>query len=264
MEAKATGDSPIASRLRSQRDVVVAYLMSLLRELDTTTQARIIDSLLCDLQLRGSKEGIEVAREAGVNIEYDPHAAWGILLTMRSLACAYSDIAREGHETFASELPVYAAQLVEALNEIACTKPELVRDIAGEMIDWPIMASRNYPKKSDFKELADRIGLGSQSPVKPQQRHTWKPDTPVNRYLLRMLTVECWGDRRTLTKDSIPYYLDEVLMPLFEKVASEVGGWENYKEFAEVARNAAKRGKAGVQRSEIRGRVKKFLKALAS
>jgi hypothetical protein len=78
-----------------------------------------------------------------------------------------------------------------------------------------------------------------------------------------MLVVERWGDGRPLTRENIPYYLNEVLMPLFEKVAAEEGGWEKYPEFAAIAKNAARRGKRGVQRSEIRGRVSRALKAMA-
>jgi hypothetical protein len=170
----------------------------------------------------------------------------------------------EGCEALAGELPLYATQLVEALNEIVRTRPELVKSFAAERIDWPILAMRHYPKDSDFMALADRIELASKCPVNPQKRHTWKPDTPLNRYVLDMIVVECWGSGVPLTRQSLPYYLDKVLMPLFQKVAEEEGGWENYPEFAAIARSAAKRGKSGVQRSEIRNRVKRALQAFTS
>jgi hypothetical protein len=131
------------------------------------------------------------------------------------------------------------------------------------MIAWPIMAMSHYPKPSDFKKLADRIQLGNKAQIKPHERQTWKPKTPVNRYIMDMLVRECWGDGRTLAKETLKYYLDDVLMPIFDKVAAEVGGWENYPEFSAIARSAAKRGKAGVQRSEVRNRVEKALKAFA-
>ena len=126
------------------------------------------------------------------------------------------------------------------------------------------MASRHHPKRSDFAKLADRIGLATKSRVAPKERHTWNPNTALNRYLIDLLVTECWGDGRLLTRETRPYYRDEVLMPLFDKVAAELGGWENYPEFAAIAQSAAKRGKAGVQRSEIRNRVDRALKALSA
>ena len=257
-------NSPIAKRLRSRRAVLAAYLRSFLAPFEMTLQADVVDKVILDMWMRGSKERLIQAKEQGINLEYDERAASGILKTMRNLVPAFSEIATEGNTGLASELPIHTERLVRTLNQIALEKPELLRSSASESIEWPIMATRHHPKKSDFAKLADTIGLASESPVKPQSRHNWKPETKLNRYILDMITVERWGDGRSLAKESVAYYLDEILMPLFEKVALEVGGWENYEEFAEIALSAAKRGKAGVQRSEIRNRVKKVLKSLAS
>jgi hypothetical protein len=94
-------------------------------------------------------------------------------------------------------------------------------------------------------------------PTTPAMRF-WDVSEPDKRErALRLFPYDRSRNRRKI-------YLDDVLMPLFEKVAIEEGGWENYEEFAEIARSAAKRGKSGVQKSEIRSRVKKALKAIAS
>jgi hypothetical protein len=223
----------------------------------------IIDRLISDFEIRASKSWIEMAKEKGLNVEYDSRAAMFLLRLISHLTYVYCEIAKEGNEAFAGELSIYAAEMVRTLNGIAWKHPEQVRSCAAGMVEWPIMATRHFPKKSDLAKLADQIGLASGTPVKPQPRHTWRPDTPLNRYILDMLVNERWGDGRTLKQEDVPYYLDEILMPLFERVANEEGGWENYDEFAAIARSAAKRGKTGVQRSEIRSRVKKVLESLA-
>jgi hypothetical protein len=266
LKAEATDyRSQAAQVLRERRLVVVHYLYSLLRSLDADTKAEILDLLVADLW-HSSKSPMATDEPGNERTcDYDEGAAFGVLRTMRMVAHVYCELAKEkGCEALAGELPLYATQLVEALNEIVRTRPELVKSLAAERIDWPILAMRHYPKDSDFAELADCIGLASKCPVKPQKRHMWKPDTPLNRYVLDMIVVECWGNGMPLTRESLPYYLDEVLMPLFQKVAEEEGGWENYPEFAAIARSAAKRGKSGVQRSEIRNRVKRALKAFTS
>jgi hypothetical protein len=176
------------------------------------------------------------------------------------LAPCYGDLVREGDAVLANELPIYTAILVDALTEITWEKPELVKETAMESIAWPMMVTRHYPKKSDLARLADQIGLASKSPVRPKAQHTWKPYGKLNSYLLRM--VDDLGDKRMLTKENVPYYLD-ILMPIFEGVAKEEGGWENYEEFAAIGRTAARRGKAGVQRSAVRNRVRKALNAFA-
>jgi hypothetical protein len=257
-------NSPSARHLRLGRDVVTTHLVSLMRELDTQTKVEIIQDLVFDFYLKSSRDAETLAHAERLKIERNENAAFGILLMMRQVAWLYCKLVEEGHDMLANELPIYAFDLVRALERIAQERPHLVKDFAAEVVEWPIMAARHYPKKSDFKELADRIGLASKSPINPRERQTWKTTTLLNRYLLRMIVDERCGEGRELTKQTVPYYLDEVLMPLFEKVAAEEGGWENYEEFADIARSAAKRGKTGVQKSEIRSRVKKALRALAS
>jgi hypothetical protein len=262
--AAGNHDSPSARHLRLGRDVVTAHLVSLMEELDTQTKVEIIQDLAFDFYLKSSRDAETLAHAERLKIERNENAAFGILLMLRQTAWLYCKLVDEGHEMLANELPIYAFDLVRTLDRIAREQPHLVKDFAAQVVEWPVMAARHYPKKSDFKELADRIGLASQSPINPKERQTWKTTTLLNRYLLRMIVDEGWGEGRELTKKSVPYYLDKVLMPLFEKVAMEEGGWENYKEFADIARSAAKRGKSGVQKSEIRSRVKKALRALAS
>lgn len=250
--------------LLERRTIVAQYLASLIRQFDAMTMSEVIHDLLFELRIRGTTSGSQEATAAGIPFQRDEFAVRAILLVMCDITNLFCEAAREYPETFASELALTTTNLVETLNEIADQRPQAFHDIAGESIAWPVMTMRHYPKRSDFNELAERIQLGKRARVKPRERHKWKPHTPLNRYILDMLLTECWGDGRLLTEQTRPYYLDKVLMPLFDEVAAELGGWENYPEFAAVARSAAKRGKAGVQRSEIRGRVDKALKALSA
>lgn len=256
-------DSSQAKILRQRREIVVRHLMSLLVELDTGTKIEITRDLIGDLCCRGSKESCKRAKEMGLAVERDELATNGLFLLLRVVVPACCQLVKEGSDNFASEIVLHIASLIERLNELVDHKPELLGDIAGERIDWPVMASRHFPKKAKFQQLADRIGLASKSAVQPNSHQTWDPNTSLNHYLIEVLLTQCWGDGRSLTTNTISYYLDEVLMPLFGKVAAEEGGWENYPEFAAIAKSAAKRGKTGVQRSEIRNRLKKALAAMA-
>jgi hypothetical protein len=255
-------DSPKAKRLRERRNIVVRHILSLLIDLDTGTKLEITRDLIGDLCCRGSKESCRRAKEAGLSIEPDKLAASGTFFLLRMLFPACCNLLKEGFHDFTSEMVFHTAGAVELLNDLADEEPELFRDIASERIDWPILASRHFPKKANFQRLADRIGLASKTPLRPSSRQTWNPKTPLNQYLIEILLIQCWGNGRKLTKETVPYYLDEILMPLFDKVAIEEEGWENYSEFAAIAKSAAKRGKKGVQRSEIRNRVKKALNAM--
>ena len=250
--------------LSPRRSLVAQYVFSLVGDLDALTLAEIINDLLFELRIRGTKDGIQRAVEAGIHRENDEFAPWATLLVMRMLIPLFCEVVADGDEPSASELPIFATEIVEALSDVARKRPQLVRGIAAEMISWPMMTTRHYPKTSDFAKLADEIGLAKKSPVTPKERQTWKPNTTVNRYLLDLIVKEGWGDQRPLTRETLPYYLDEILMPLFDKVALEVGGWEEYPEFSVIARGASKRGKAGVQRSEIRNRVARALKAFTN
>lgn len=255
-------DSTKRKMLLRRREIVVRHVLSLLIELDSWTKFEIAQDLIGDLYCRGSKEVCARDQEAGLIVEPDARAGRGLFSLLRLVVAACCEFLKNGDEEFASEAVLHAANLVEAVNKLARCKPKLFESIASERIDWPILAWQHYPKKSDFQELARQIQLASKSPVQPRRHHTWKPHAEINRYLLEMLVVQCWGDGRPLTGETIPYYLDKVLMPLFEKVATEEGGWENYPEFALIARSAGKRGKKGVQRSEIRNRIKRALSAM--
>lgn len=265
LDAKAGDDfrSDTARTARDAREAIVNYLYSFFGPLDARTKSELLTLLISDLWHSSRSGSAKDEPDLPRTGEYDECAKMGILAAMRLVTWIYCQLAREGG-CLAEELPLYTGNLVKTVNEIAHSQADLVRRTASEQIDWPIMATRHYPKQSDFAKLADQIGLASKSPVKPIKRHTWKPHTPINRYIVEMLVVESYGDGRPLTKESVSYYLDDVLMPLFDKVAAEVGGWEEYPEFAHIARGAAKRGKQGVQRSEIRNRVKRALMALAS
>lgn len=74
----------------------------------------------------------------------DPPAAVAILTTLRHLLPYYLDLARRGHPALISELPLYARQMVEALDELAVAHPELMARTAEREIEWSIMAARNY------------------------------------------------------------------------------------------------------------------------
>lgn len=264
MDAKANGNysSKEARAARDGRQAIVGYLLSIIGPLDLEIRCDLLNMLLWQIRASTKQEGVEDDPEFPREGKFDSRAVWAIMETMRAIEGCVCLLAQDGNERVAEELPFHAIKLVETLNELAKNRPELVRSVAAVRIYWPILATRHYPKESDFAALADRIGLASKSVVKPKKRHTWKPETPINKHILNVL-LEGYGDGRELTKENVPYYLDKVLMPMFEKWAGEDGGWENCPEFAEIAHGAAKRGKTGVQRSEIRNRVKRVLKAFA-
>jgi len=263
-DVAAAGDKEAAVRVRHRQRTVGWYLHAMLAPLDAATKAWLVAGLIDDqweaTKGPGAREWPGHRRER----EFDENAALGIYGACTRALDYYCQLAQEGHPDIAGELPIHAGSMIRALNEVVRTRPELVQNVAAEQIDWPMLVMKHYPKESDFAALAARVGLGSKAPVQPQKRHTWKPETSLNRFLLNLIVVEYWGDCQPLTRQSVPHYLDEVLMPAFDREAKEQGGWDKIPEFAGIAQSAAKRGKPGTQRSEIRNRIKPALMAFTS
>lgn len=215
LDAKAGSkyDSTEAEAARNGRATIHTYLYSLIGGLDGRTKTEILQTLISDLWNCSKSPDSPDDGEFNRKGAYDAYASSGIVLGMRLLSTVYCRLAKEGGAA-AEELAIYTSELVNTLSEIVRTQPKIVRAIAEERIDWPVMVTRHYPKTADFNRIADCIGLAEKCPVKPTKRHTWKPDIPINRHLVELLVVQTFGDGRTLTKDSVTYYLDDVVMPL--------------------------------------------------
>jgi hypothetical protein len=135
------------------------------------------------------------------------------------------------------ELPLYARDLVEALDAASLSHPELIAEVAEENIAWPVMAARHLPRGYDFAALADRIRLGSKVVVSTSPRATYRFDTPLNRWLLSVLLhdyfatpAEFYFLRRPdhqprLTRQTLPWFLDDRLMPLLDDLRHREGDW---------------------------------------
>jgi hypothetical protein len=273
LKAEATDyRSQAAHVLRERRLVVAHYLYSLLSSLDADTKAEILDVLVADLwqssrsPMATNEPGNEQTRG------YDERAAHGILRAMRLVARAYCELAKEGCETLAGELPLYATQLVEALNEIVRTRPELLKGLAAERIAWPIMAARHYPKESDFEQLAERIKLGSKTVVNLSPRARYKLKTPINRFLLTLLEgsiatpkdfyfVQLPDNLPKLTPKTVPYYLDDFIMPALDEIREKEGSWDGIPAVAAIVKGISYESE---HRSAVRNRIKRALKAMAA
>ena len=257
-------ESAAARILRARRGVVTGYLYSLVKEVDAETVADLMNVLLTGLWQTGKVNRAMVEKDGNRSFGHEEVARGGVAGLAWQATAFFCDLVDEKPDGIASELPACATQLAETLSAVARTRPELVRHWAEEQIAWPMMVMPHYPKKSDFEKMAASIGLGAKAVVAPKKRHTWKPDSKINRYILRQLIDERAGGDKPLTRENLDYYLNDVLMPIFEVESLFYGGWEKHWAFADVALSAAKRGKKGTQKSEVRNRVKKALMAFTS
>jgi hypothetical protein len=231
---------------------------------------RIVQNLLD--QLHGSVVLLEtVVERLHQPKPKDPPAAIALLAIMRLLVVYYLDLARRGHPGLIAELPIYTRQMVEALAELSEHHPELLARTAEHEIDWPIMASRNYPKEADFRKLADRIRLGTKTVVSLSPSKKFKPHTPLNRFLLHLLggTLATNGQfyflklpesLPRLTPKTLPYLLDEVIMPVIDRLHNTEGSWAGVPELAAIVKRLPYESE---HRSAIRNRIKKALRGMA-
>ena len=190
--------SPAARGVNENREAVALYLHSLLSHLDAGTKREVATDLISDLWMSASHDSIRHAAEHALTVEPQRDAALAMMAIMREATTAYCNIAGQGDPEVAGELPLLAAQLVECLQGIARSRPELVRSVAGERATWPIMAAKNFPKASDFAKLAERIGLAADCTVSPHKAQKWKPDTPINVFLLSLL-ADLSSQKRSVT-----------------------------------------------------------------
>lgn len=171
-----------------------------------------------------------------------------------------------------TELPLYARQIVEALEEIALKNPKLLAEHAQHQVAWPIMAARHYPKESDFKQLAERIKLGSRTVVNLSPRARYKLNTPVNRFLLVLLEgsiatakdfyfIQLPDNPPKLTPKTVPYYLDDFIMPMLDKIREKESSWDGIPAIVDIVKRIAYESE---HRSAVRNRIKRALKAMAA
>ena len=202
----------------------------------------------------------------------DSEAATAVVCGFRNALTCYNGLVRLGNATAISELPLNARLLVETLEEIASQHPNLLAELAQHQVSWPIMAARHYPKESDFRKLADRIKLGSKAVVNLSPRARYKLDTPINRFLLRLLEgsiatakgfyfVQLPDDPPKLTLNTVPYYLDDFVMPMLDQIREKEGSWNGIPAVADIVKRIAY---GSEHRSAVRNRIKRALKAMAS
>ncbi len=195
-----------------------------------------------------------------------------ILGQFRVLLAEYIILAREGNRDLITELPFYAQQLVEALEELAPKFPELFAEQAQYAVEWPIMAARHYPKESDFKAVADLIQLGSKAVVNVSPRARYKLNTRINRFLLTLLAgsistakqfyfVQLPKDPPKLTAKTLPYYLDEFIMPMLDEIRETEGSWNGIPAVASIVKRISYESE---HRSAVRNRIKRALEAMAA
>jgi hypothetical protein len=171
-----------------------------------------------------------------------------------------------GHDlSLIAELAISTRVMVEALDAAAVAHPESLTCAACDMVVWPVLVARHQPRGRDFTALADRIGLGSNVVVSVSPRARYRTDTPLNRFLLQVLLDSYidtpkrffllrWPkDRPKLTHRSLPWYLDEYLMPLLNRLREEQGSWDGVPALADLVADVPGATKQrGVIREQIR------------
>lgn len=213
-----------------------------------------------------------LSKKLGVKDTGDCKAALAILTALRILILQYTSLAKNGNPVLIHELPIYARQMVEALDDIAGEHPEMLAENAQHQVDWPILAARHYPKESDFKELAEAINLGTKVVVNTSPRARYKLKTPINRFLLKLLGgsiatakefyfVQQPDEPPKLTNETLPYYLDDFIMPLLDEIRQKEGSWDGLPVVADILKRVPYESE---HRSAVRNRIKRALKALAN
>jgi hypothetical protein len=170
------------------------------------------------------------------------------------------------------ELGVYVIEMVEALARAAETHPALVAGLARESVAWPVMVARHLPRGADFTALADRIELGADMvvSVSPRARYRW--DAPLVRFLLKVIQHHFLATPKEffflrppehqprLTRRSLPWYLDEFVMPLLDGLREKQGDWEGVPAVAALTQGVTG---AAAQRRVVRTRIRETLLELA-
>jgi hypothetical protein len=257
--------------LAENRKAVALHLRSLLSLLDAGTKGEVAADLIFDLWMSASHDWARQARAHGRAVEPEEGAALAIMSIMHAAAAAYCKIAEQGNATLAGELPIIAIELVECLNRITRSHPELVRSVAGEQATWPIMAAKNYPKASDFAKLAERIGLALDCTVSPHKAQKWKPDTPINVFLLGLFGGLVITEKDSywrmadanwpkLTPRTVSHWLDEIIMPSLDHIREKEGSWQGIKVLAKMLEKVPYEAE---HRSHVRNRIKAALQGMA-
>jgi len=186
---------------------------------------------------------------------------------------AYLKLIKAGNDpSLISELPLYVCEMVEMLESLAVTHPELLADVAKENVAWPVMAARHLPQGVDFAALADRIQLGANAvvSVSPHARYRW--DTPLNQFLFSVIQHHCLSTPQEfffltppvhqprLTRRSLPWYLDDLVMPLLDELREKQGSWDGVPSVAMLVKGI---GDAAAQRRVVRKHIQAALLELA-
>ncbi len=213
----------------------------------------------------------DVAKRRGIEQPADCPAALAILGALRSCVRLYAFLARNGNPALCAELPFYAEELVEALSDVSEKYPHFLAETANHRISWPIMAARHYPKESDFKALADRIGLGTKTLVNCSARARYKLTTPMNQFILTLLAGTIFTDKEfywvtlprdmpKLTAKTLDDYLDHHIMPMLDQIREKEGSWDGIPVIANIVKRIPYESE---HRSAVRNRIKRALRAMS-
>jgi len=158
-------------RILLQLDFALALIM---RRLPSIVRFRAkstkCSDLLCEVLVGMTNNGSEAAqliRRWQKEFDDDPREEDGSVLA----------------ESFPDMFAWDTYQRVEALDKLADEFPEHVRTAARQMHGWPMLVHRHTNNRKRFKELAARLGLGTEYPLDASEGARFRPDTPLVQYL---------------------------------------------------------------------------------
>lgn len=194
-------------------------------------------------------------------------------LFVKTLRC----LAISGCGDAVPDLVRITCELTEALEEIAESRPEILRKFSGRRANWPVMLCRHETTNKLVSALLDNIGLGNECLINASGQHVAKYSlrTPINRYVWRKLkglklSISLLEDDPKIaainlaslpkfTKSAAKIWADKALMPYIDRMYRD---FHEVPEFKSILRRPGVRTR-GQQRREIRKDVIRALQALA-
>lgn len=186
-------------------------------------------------------------------------------------------LAQAGHPKAIRDLVRWSCELAEALEDTAASHPDLLRELAEQRADWPVMLCRHETSAKPITFYLDRIGLGRRCVINADGTRIAKYSlrTPINRFVWRKLKRLPWSiglmcdfpriaainlaSLPRLTKATARLWADKALMPYFDALYDD---YSRVPEFASILRRPGVRTR-GQQRREIRKDVIRALQSLA-
>jgi len=185
-------------------------------------------------------------------------------------------LAQRGHSGAIRDLVKYSCEMVDSIEDIGRTKPELLRELACGRADWPVMLCRHETSNKNVSTYLDGIGLGLECVINADGQRVAKYSlrTPINRFVWRTLkqlrfSIGLLSDKPViaridldalpkLTKATAKIWADKALMPY-------IALCEDFSQVPEFRTILSRPGvkTRGQQRREIRKDVIRALQSLA-